>query len=353
MSSRSSTTSSGPVTIYEVAKAAGVSIGTASRVLNGGNKEVWASTAKRAERIRQIARELGYTPSWRGRTLAAKKTWTIGLIQTPYFPLCTGPYEAMLLALSDTLSRSNYHVTFVRMEHEDRQHPLLSQGLDGVIAYHVVPDNVIEALRTSACPVVILNAVVSEPFPTVLADDRQGAQLAANYLHELGHRRVITLSWISRPPYNLLPHFSTACRREAFRERFIELDPRSVVQPVEETEDRPMSHLIDEVRRLRATAIVVDTSDQALPLLHELWQAGFRVPDQISVLSWNNLPWTRYSIPPLTVIETPMEQMGRVAAERLLTLIEKGDPNGHQTESNVVLPEKLLIRSSTGRAVSS
>lgn len=347
MASRQVTSSSGQVTIYEVAKAAGVSIGTASRVLNGGNKEVWASTAKRAERIRQIARELGYTPSWRGRTLASKKTWTIGLIQTPYFPLCTGPYEAMLLALSDHLNRSNYHVTFVRMEHEDRNHPLLAQGLDGVIAYHVVPENVVEALRSAACPVVILNALTQESFPAVLADDQQGAILAADYLYELGHRRIITLSWISRPPYNLLPHFSTQRRREAFHQRFTQLDPQAVVEAIEETENRPMSHLIEEIRHINATAVVVDTSDQALPLLYELWQAGIRVPDQVSVMSWNDLPWTRYSIPPLTVIKTPMEEMGRSAAERLLAMID-GDDDLASAHSTIVLPEELLIRSSTG-----
>lgn len=334
------------MTIYQVAKAAGVSIGTASRILNGGNKEVWASAAERANRIRKIAKDLGYRPSWRARTLAAKKTWTIGLIQTPHFPLCTGPYEAMLLALSNALSRANYHLTFVRMEGDDDQHPLLAQGLDGVIAYHVVPDGVAVALQKARCPVVVLNALTSMPFPSVLADDRMGAELAADHLHQLGHRRAMMLSWVAKPPYDLLPHYSTARRREAFEQRFAGLGDGATSVAIEEVEDQPMERVIEHIKRRGTTAIVVDTSDQALPLLYELWRAKIRVPHDVSVICWNNLPWTRYSIPPLTVVETPMEQLGREAAAQLLQQIEAPEQIDRAALEKV-LPERLIVREST------
>jgi DNA-binding LacI/PurR family transcriptional regulator len=307
--------------IYDVAASAGVSIGTVSRVLTGRNKEVWPSTVKRADHIRKVARELGYTgASWRARAFASRRTHTIALVNVASQPFqMSEVYEQFFSSLSDRFFELKYEMQVVPVSdaHGPRSLRLLgAQRFDGCVVVKKVTPEVDAAVRAAQLPVVVLNARGPKDWPSVLANDEEGAVQLTRHLLSLGHRRMAfaTYESLSSPLH------------DSYGNRI-----RGMQRALAEAGAPPLTVLsgptAESVRRIasqspRPTAAVTFDDRTAIQWLQACWRIGLRVPQDVSMATFNDSSLVALAIPPLTVMSIPTDEMARCAADRLIEELE-------------------------------
>ncbi|HOF19033.1 MAG TPA: LacI family DNA-binding transcriptional regulator [Phycisphaerae bacterium] len=349
MGDESKTTSQGfrSATIYEVAKRAGVSAATVSRVLSGATKGTWKRTARRIDEIRRIAAELGYEPSWKARALARGRTGTICLLHRCESPLLISEFwQGIIAQVYSALEGVKLDVQLLFFPDaleslQANRRKLMDQRFDGCIVLERIDPDLDAVLRESAMPVVLLNGA-EKGWPKVRPDDFGGAVKATEHLIALGHRR---LAFLSQPIVGE-GHFSFWARMEGVQHALKQagLEPPTMFQsdPAE-----VVARMFSPECESRPTALVVYHTQWAIRCLQALWRRGLRVPQDVSVVTFDDVISARISIPPLTTVDVPGGQMARKATDLLLELMEKPTV-AH--ESDVVLPERLIVRESTAVA---
>ena len=316
----------------EVAARAGVSVATVSHVLRG-TKRV---SPELTERVRQAARELGYVPNLQASALRTGRTQTFGVL----IPDLSNPFFVALLHALAPAARAAGKVLMVYESENDASSE--RQGLERMVAGQVdgliwIPVSVDEApvgeLPTRGVPVV----TIDRPLPgadAVVADHVAGGGLLAAHLKRLGHGRVALLSG---PPH--LP--SSRGRRRGFLEAF------SPAQPVWEAVTGFTHELSPEaVRRLDGggyDAVVCPNDMVALGAVRHLAKRGVRVPQDVSVVGFDDVAWASLMEPALTTVRQPLAAIGAAAVRLLLERIQ--DP-GRATR-HVVMPVELVVRGST------
>ncbi len=329
-------------TIMDVALASGVSKTTVSKVMNVP-AELLDVPASTRDRVLKASRELGYQPSWRARAFARGKTHAIGLVHVEAVPMFVGElWQGMVAALIDSLHDAGYDAQFVPASGGDRWKQLLmDQRLDGCVIFHELLPEVAETLQRAKLPAVLLNA--SDPrYTSVVPDDRQGARDLTEYLLKLGHQRIafIDLAKTAR-------HFSFRERRGGFLDTMTAAGLKESAVLISESRDEAMRQLL--AVQTDITAVITYSDNVALPVMHELWRRGIRVPDDLTVVTFNDVPITRLSNPPLTTVSIPAAEIGRRAAELIVKQIEspeEADPKS-RADRRVVLPETLIVRESS------
>lgn len=326
------------VSIYDIAKRLGVSASTVSRGLHdhpGIGK-------KTKEKIRELAKEMGYIPSDVARSLSESKTRTIGMVMTTVSELFVGK---VVEGVEEYAIEAGYNV-FLNTHKNDpeRERAVLEafrrRRVDGLIALtsHIF-DQYPHFIEQFDVPVVIINDQhVSHKLHTVSIDDVAGAELAVGHLIALGHRRIGYVGVGNRPksnPYRLQGY------QRALQKAGIAPDRALIVD----------SHLEDHAERGRAslkrllaarvTAVFCYNDMIALGLLSACSQHGLLVPDDLSVVGFDNISISAYTIPPLTTIHQPRFKLGQLAMRMMLELI-----NG-QMPHNQLLSADLIIREST------
>ena len=330
------------VTLADVARECRLDKSTVSRVLNlpPGAYPVSEDTRRR---IHACVERLGYRPNWRARALATGETGAVGLCFSAARSL-TRPMLSAEIALAHELKASGYHLQFIPLgdSPDEWQDLLQARRVDGYIVLNGVAGLFCQLLFDSGVPAVLVNFDAGVALDSVYLDDEMGARLATRHLIELGHRRVAFLHW----DYDKVGqrHPSLAIRQRAYRETMREagLKPRVVVYA------RPQETVADQLLDgMPATAVVCYSHRDAVWLLNGLWRRGRRVPDDVSVIAFNDVFPTECTIPPLTVVSTMEARMGRIGGQMLFERIrgEAGD-----APRRVVLPENLVIRKSTARA---
>jgi LacI family transcriptional regulator, galactose operon repressor len=336
-------------TLAQVARAAGVSIGTASRVLNGGNKEKWAGPAARAEKIRKVALKLGYRPDWRARSLRAGRTNSIGIVYSQTFPMMDmTSYGLFFRAFGEVLQPAGYHMMFVHVPTTSGVQPAsILQAVDAAVFYHNITDGEIEAARVLRGPSILINCEPKLPFPRVSPDEAGGATALAQHLLELGHKRIAFVqNWRPGAYYD---HYSREVRLNTIRQVMSKAGLGSgfllwnadITTPYHEVVMRFTNTSVDE----RPTAIVVSYSIQAICLLNEFIKQGVKVPEELSIATFDDHELVAKAIVPLTTVSVPMEEMGRTAAGLIFGLLQQPDK---RKPKSIVLPEQLIVRRSTG-----
>lgn len=334
-----------PATIADVATRAGVSTATVSRVLAG----LGGARPDTRQRVLRSARELGYRPSGVARSLKMRTTRTLGLIVTdignPFFP-------ELVRAVEDAARDRDYGVLLCNSsENAEREAAYLEllaeRRVDGVvIASSGIGRRHRAWLASAPVPVVLVNcASPSVPLPTILSDNRAGAALAIEHLVRLGHRRI--------------GHITAPSRNEAAAERLrgargalraAGLDPDSLV--VAEGDGHVAGgaaaavELLD--RSADLTAIFAYNDLTAIGAARAIRGCGLRVPDDVSVVGFDDVDLAAYADPPLTTVAQETGSMGRWAVARLLDRLD-GRPVVAET---VKLPVRLQIRASTAPAQS-
>ncbi len=340
----------GPVKLRDLARQVGVHPSTVSRVLSG-DPSARLSEATRA-RILDAARETGYRPNRLARSLKIQRTLVLGMV----IPDITNPFfSGLFRAVEDVAGPLGYNVilcntddTAARFEQHLR---VLAEGhVDGLlIAAAHRADSTIDSLRSRGIPYVLVNRRRDAAADSwVVSDDRGGARQAVEYLVELGHRRIGHIAGATDIS-------TTATRLEGFREAMAQhglLDERLIVKGglVEEAGARGMREILRLPGDLRPTAVFVANDFSALGAIAIAHRAGMRVPEDISIVGYNDGPLAARSEPPLTTLHVPVADMGRIATELLIQRLT-GEVDPSNTPAQVTLPVELVVRGSAAPAV--
>ncbi|HET6825900.1 MAG TPA: LacI family DNA-binding transcriptional regulator [Amnibacterium sp.] len=324
--------------IRDVAEAAGVSYQTVSRVLNDHPK-VHPDTAAR---VQAAIVELGYRPNRAARALVTKRTRTLGVLITAR-PLY-GPFSSFL-AIEQAARERGYAVTASPNASDDVADiaqaidSLLMHGVEGIVA--IAPqDRARDAIHKigARVPVLTLQGAPDEidGFPI---DQRGGARLATRHLVELGHRRILH---IPGPP----GWAEAEERRRGYLEEMAAhgLEPL-LADPGDWTPEAGYISGRSAFARWDVTAVFTANDEMAVGLLAAAVEAGLHVPEDLSVVGFDDIPSARYLAPPLTTVEQDFWEIGRRAIDALIDEIE----HGVALPRTPPLPWRLVVRSSTAQ----
>jgi LacI family transcriptional regulator len=327
-------------TIKDVAAQAGVSIGTASKALNGQGK----LRAETRARVAAAARELGFSPNMLARGLLAGRTYTVGLITTDSFGRFSIP---VMLGAEDALGAGQISVFMCDTRDDpvrERQYleMLLGRQVDGLI----VTGRRIEPRPSVGIglgmPVVYaMTQSLDTDEPAILPDDYGGGRTAADHLLEAGRRRI---AHITGPERFLCVRKRASGFCDAAAAAGVRFSPNDVLYGEwNEAWGRQGASIL--LRNSPDVQAIFCGSDQiARGVTDTLRMLGRSVPDDIAVIGYDNWePMARGSDPPLTSVDMCLEDVGRVAAEHLLSAI-----NGDPTHGAHTVPCRLVVRGSTG-----
>jgi LacI family transcriptional regulator len=321
-------------TVFDVARAAGVSIATVSRVLNGSAVVDQALVA----RVNSAAGQLGYRPNMVARDFRQGLTRTIGVIvpdlANPFFP-------DVVKGLAHEVTAVNQRL-LIADSREDPEEELrlvgeLSGRCDGVVLCS--PRMSAEHLRSVAgwgVPLVCTNREVRGlPLSTVGIDSARGMVQAVQHLAGLGHRHV---GYLAGPPTS----WSDRNRRAGLRTGARDCGVRVSVIVAGSTSEAGHAALPDLLRR-KVTAVLAFNDLVALGALARLREEHLAVPEALSVVGFDDIPVAAFLGPPLTTVSVPKQELGRRAWAMLQQLLVAGAPPRRER-----LPSALVVRESTG-----
>ncbi|EOH91848.1 ribose utilization transcriptional repressor RbsR [Enterococcus pallens] len=321
------------ITIKDVAKRAGVSIATVSQILNGNAEKF---TRKTIDKVMEAKIELNYEPDYFARRMIVKKSKTIGVL----VPDITNPFFGQLLrGVEKVLYRENFVAMFCNAdldEHKERDYleELSRRGVDGfIIASSAISNQVImETLRKKDLPFIVLDQKKADGFSdAVLTDDFLGGRLAAQHLAELGHQKVAVVM-PKEAPDNIQK------RLAGFREIF----------PAAKVINSQLSKLGGRAAAAQisvedVTGIFAINDEIAFGLYLGLNEAGKQIPEDYSIVGYDNIDMCEYVTPQLTSIAQPVFELGQTTAELLLERIAQPEKEWEEK----MLPVHLVKRQST------
>ncbi|MCR2783468.1 MULTISPECIES: LacI family DNA-binding transcriptional regulator [unclassified Microbacterium] len=328
--------SPGKSTITDVARHAGVSLSTVSRVMNG-NATVDADLA---ERVRSAAVALGYTASPLARSLVLGRTQTIAVV----VPDLTNPtFQAILRGLSRSAAADGYHVLIAdSAEQVDEERVLATETrrrTDGVVLCAPrMSDEDLSALLPALSPAVVVNRPPQDGSPVVAADYRTAFGELIEHLYGLGHRRLAYLAGLARSASNAERLAAIADARAAHPDLQI-AELRGGV------DFASGAAAAGEVLASGATGVLAFNDLVAMGVLSALAERGIGVPHDISVTGFDDIPFAQYTTPPLTTAAVPSAELGARAWTALHAQL-----TGGQADAAVSLTPRLIARASTGPA---
>ncbi|WP_189020335.1 LacI family DNA-binding transcriptional regulator [Paenarthrobacter histidinolovorans] len=320
----------------DVARVAGVSHQTVSRVLNNHPNV----SSKTRERVEQAITELGYRRNTAARSLVTRRSQTIGVLGSELAQY--GPSHT-LLGVQQAARDAGYFVSVAGLREvtpetiKDAVAHFMDQGVDGIVVTVPHPGT-FDVLRdiTAQVPLVAVGSIGDEHLSGATVDQRQGAQLAVQHLLDLGHKKIGHLSgpvdWID-----------AAARIEGWEDALTQagLEPGTLIEGDWSAECGYREGLKLAADR-SMTAIFVANDQMALGVLRAFNEAGVKVPDDISVVGFDDQPESAYFIPPLTTVAQDFEELGQRCIDLLLDRIE-----GEATSTAATVAPRLVVRSTT------
>lgn len=295
-----------------------------------------------AERVRAAAAELNYQPNPVGRSLALGKTDTIGIV----VPDLSNPtFQAILRGLSMAAAQDGYRVLIADSSEVSSEEAILAgearRRCDGlVLCAPRMSDAELEELAPSLHPMVLINrSIESAQAPSLLVDYGQGIQELADHLVSLGHTRLAFLAGPASSASNGLRLNSLA--------KFTAAHPDIELQILEGGSSFEAGHeAADKVIASGATAVLAFNDLVAMGLLSGLHEKGVRVPEDISVTGFDDIPFARYTTPPLTTAAVPITELGQQAWHSMRALIQQAEA----PPAPSMFQPQLEVRGSTGPA---
>lgn len=328
-------------TIKDVARLAGVSVATVSRVLNGSA----VVSAPRRGRVQKAAARLNYSPNVAARSLITNQTHTIGVLLPDLF----GEFFSEVIRGIDHAAREAQLHLLLSSSHADTEELIaalraMRGRIDGLIV--MAPDvdapRALERARAEIPLVLIDPGLGARSCDAISISNHEGAYLMVKHLLDLGHRRVAT---ITGPPRNLDVEQRLAGYRRALKEHGGERDPE-----LEVTGDFSEPSGYEAAMRLLAlprapSAVFAQNDYMAIGVLGALSDAGVRVPQDMAVGGFDDIAMSRYLNPPLTTVRVDAYGLGRRATEWLIRN-RNGDPARKPLRE--VMPVTLVVRGSCG-----
>lgn len=338
------------VTLRDVARLAQVHPGTASRALNEQARAKKLVNPETAARVLQVAQELNYNPDPAARSLKTRRSHTVGVL----IPDLTNPlFPPIIRGIEDRLAQSGFVVLLGNTDDDPKREKgvlegMLSRRVDGlVLATAMRRSDIATVIGSEDLPIVLINRVVDDhAFPSVATDDVAGIKMAVAHLASLGHTRIAHLAG----PQAL----STGANRyrgflAGMEAAGIPVDPELVVFA------ESFSHAEGVVRcrellasRHGCTAIVAANDMLAIGCYQALEESGLTCPEDVSVVGFNDAPFSNRLSPPLSSVSFPHYQVGIEAAQLVLERIS--DPTA--PTKVLFLPPELVVRRSTTRVAS-
>ncbi|UOE93471.1 MULTISPECIES: catabolite control protein A [Bacillaceae] len=331
-------------TIYDVAREAGVSMATVSRVVNG-NPNVKPATRKK---VVDAIERLGYRPNAVARGLASKKTTTVGVI----IPDISSIFFAELArGIEDIATMYKYNIILCNSDQNKEKeihllNTLLEKQVDGIIFMGAqIREELAEQLKRSPVPVVLAATLdKDQDVPSVVIDYKRAVYDAVTHLINKGHTKIGMLSGSLEDPVNGYQKF--AGYREAiesaglpFDENFVKIGDYTYDSGIE-----AMESFIEMENK--PTAIFAATDEMALGIIHGAQDKGFHVPNDFEVIGFDNTRLATMVRPTLSTVVQPMYDIGAVSMRLLTKYMNKEEVSDHI----VVLPHRIELRNSTSNA---
>ena len=338
-------------TMSDVARLAGVDSSTVSRALN--SRTAASLRPETVAKVLAASEQLGYRPNVLARGLRTQRTHTVGLllpdVTNPFFP-------PIIRGIEDALIPSGHVLLIANTDNEPTRE---EQGLDSLVARQVDGmmlatshlDVATDAERLAGIPTVLVNRRDrTSQVPAVLPDDATGVRVVVEHLHGLGHRRI---ALVSGP----LDTSTGRDRRDTFvavcRDLGIPADRVVHADRYDIASGRRAAEVLLDADAPAPTAIFASNDLLAVGVLTALRSRGLRVPDDISLAGYNDMPLVDLLDPALTTVRIDQYLMGQRAAEVMLALLERGragedgDGDAAAPVADVTIAPELVVRRST------
>lgn len=337
---------SSSVTIRDVARQAGVSVATVSRYINR-NAPV---SVEVSGRLKQVMNELKYMPHAAARHLASRKTRVIGLLLNNlhndfFVPLLNG-VESVVRKRGYNLIVATYHADI----RNETPAPVGPHNTDGMLVFSdgLMDEDLVD-LNAQGFPMVLVHRTppANVSIPSVTVENVEiTKQLIEHLIRVHGRSRILFF----RGPL----HQEDSVRREAGYKNALEangikFDPNLVLEGEYERDVsyESLNKFLENGGRGEFDAVFTGDDDAAIGVLRSLQKHGIRVPDDVSVVGFDDLGFASFLNPSLTTVRAPTEMVGRIATEKLFSLLEENSSNGV-----VILPTEIVYRCSCGCGLS-
>jgi DNA-binding LacI/PurR family transcriptional regulator len=333
------------VTLKAVAQHLGLTPGTVSAVLND-SPSARSIPQETKNRIRAAAQELNYRPNFFARTLRNKRTYTIGVIAEEIGDSYSSP---IISGIEQYLRRRDYFFLTVVHRHDPTLLARYSQILSerGVEGFITVDTTVHDA------PILPTVAVAGHKkvkgVTNIILDHQRAAVLALNHLKELRHERI---AFMKGNPLSSDANDRWEAIRHVARDIGLNIDPDLTIQIDADDPTPRLGYPFAKqllAREKRFTALFAYNDISAIGAIRAIQEQGLRVPQDISVMGFDDIPGAAFHTPSLTTVRQPLNRMGEVAAESLLDRIE----GGKEYPAEIAIEPELVVRESTAQAPSS
>jgi LacI family transcriptional regulator len=326
------------VNLKDIAEQVGVSTSTVSRVVNG---KKYINSGKRAQ-ILQAIEEAGYIPNKAARNMVMRRSFTVGIVIPDTFNI----FQRQLFSIIERyLNSFGYHTMFFFVKFDSSSEKeclnrLKSEQIDGVIMLHELKCPAFYEYTAKINLPVVSTLCNSDNLPTIKINDRQAAAEAVGHLIGLGHRKInlICGSGFSFGNQRIEGYY------DALSTAGIERDESRVICVKQYSSEFGIYGMKELLLRNRdCTAVFAASDELAIGAIRVLKDEGLRVPEDVSVIGFDNIESANYYIPRLTTIHQPIAEIGEQAARNLHRRIN----GGINTDFEIIIPHKLIVREST------
>ena len=329
-----------PVSLKQLAAHLGLNPATVSVVLNDVPGRSIPQTTR--DRIKAAAKELNYQPSHLARSLRNRRSQTIGILVPE---LGDGYHTQVMSGIGDRLVDSGYfyftaHHRHRRASIEEYTRMFINRGAQGILA--------IDTLLEHSVPVPVVAVAGHRRIPgvtNVVLDHKLAAELTLNHLWSLGHREI---AFMRGQAFSSDSDERFAALMTYARQLGINIDPELVVILDRDTSSPELGYPVVQdllARRRRFTALVAFNDVSAIGAIRALRDANLRVPEDVSLIGFDDIPAASYIMPRLTTIKQPMVEIGNIATQFLLNRIH----NTAMPRDEITVEPTLVVRESTGK----
>jgi DNA-binding LacI/PurR family transcriptional regulator len=326
-------------TISDVAERAQVSIATVSRVLNGSTPV----QAEKVDRVRQAMETLRFVPRSAARVLASQKTNTVGLV---FSEIGGAFFPALLKGIEAQLHLAGYELLIysTQINHPVKRKPIGEHNTDGLLVFAASLEPAeLKRLSDMNFPLVLMHETPAAGMnvPLITVENKDGAEMLVSHLIETHARRRIV--FLQGPEGHEDSQWRERGYREALASHGIPFDPALLGSG--KFDEEPAFETIQQMcaAGVHFDAVFAGDDDAAIGVYRALKAAGRLIPDEVAVVGFDDVQFSRYISPALTTIRAPIEEVGREAVRQLLRLL-----HGEQAEALTLMRTELVIRESCG-----